>query len=65
MTVPDDVGRRFRATRILELDIQLSTDDVVDQIAAGESALESAHIIAGSTPDAQWTVMSNDVEELS
>ncbi len=58
-----DVGRRFIATRVLELDITLDDLDVADQEEAGETAYESAVIIAGSTPTDGWTVVCDEIEE--
>lgn len=62
--VPDDVGRRFRATRVLALDIQLTEQDVADALAAGDTAEQSAEIIASLAPDSEWTLVHDDVVEL-
>lgn len=60
-----DVGKRFRATRTLELEITLDEGDVIDQIEHNENAWQSAVFIAGSTPSAEWSVVNDDVEELT
>lgn len=59
-----DVGRRFHATRVLEMDIQLSAQDVEDQVLAGDTAEQSAALIAGSAPDNEWTIVNQEVREL-
>lgn len=60
-----DVGRRFRATRVIELDVVLDEADVADQIQHGETAYESAILIAGSTPIAEWSVIDENFQEVS
>lgn len=60
-----DVGRRFRFSRVIELVVELDENDVSDGHDNGESAEETAVLIAGCNPINEWSLGAIEMEELS
>lgn len=59
-----DVGRRFLATRVFELIVELDADDVAAQ-GPNETALETAQDIIDGIPVSDWSLVGGDLEELT
>lgn len=57
--VPPIPVRRFRVTRVLELDVEFSADELEE-----ETPEDNAISLAGGYPEHDWTMVNQEVEEL-
>lgn len=58
------MSRRFAVTRTQVLEVELTKEDLEEQLLAGETFVESCQFVAGASPASAWTTVDFDVEEM-